>query len=207
MGTPEKILEILQNTYPDAKCELDYKTPWQLMVATILSAQCTDVRVNKVTPQLFAKYPDAKTMSQAEISDIIEIIRSTGFYNNKAKNIKAAAVRVETEFGGKVPQTISELITISGVARKTANVVLGVAFNVNEGIAVDTHVLRLSQRLGFSKATTPEKVEQDLMKLFPREKWERVSMLLVIHGRRRCAAKKPDCLNCPLKEICPSATY
>jgi len=199
------ILNILAQTYPDAQCELEFKNPWQLLVATILSAQCTDVRVNQVTKILFAKYPNPEDYLELDLDELKQLIRSTGFYNNKARNIKAAAVKVCTEFKGKVPRSMKALITIPGAARKTANVVLSVAFGINEGIAVDTHVTRLSQRLGLSTQTEPVKIELDLMKLYRQQDWERISTLLIHHGRRICKARKPACAECPLNKICPSA--
>ncbi len=205
MAEAAKILKILKKTYPKAHCALTFATPWQLLVATILSAQCTDVRVNLVTPKLFAKFPDPEATTKATIPEIIELIRSTGFYNNKAKFIHSAAKKIMSEFGGQVPQKMFELLTIPGVARKTANVVLGVAFNINEGIAVDTHVKRLAQRLGLSTQTTPEKIEIDLMKLMPQAEWELTSTLLIHHGRQICLARNPHCEVCPLRGLCPSA--
>lgn len=199
-----KLSKLLQHTYPDAKCELHYHSPLQLLVAVILSAQCTDKRVNMVTPDLFKKYPDAQAFAEVSQEDLEEAIRSTGFYKNKAKNIRACCQRIVDQFDGKVPQTMEELISLNGVGRKTANVILNVAFGKNEGVCVDTHVLRLSARLGISKETTPEKVEQDLMKLFSREIWGDVTSWLIWHGRRRCFARKPDCEHCELGKVCPS---
>ena len=205
MSDYQQIYKILKNTYPGAKCELEFSSTWQLLVATILSAQCTDIRVNLVTKGLFEKYPDALSTSKADVADIINYIKSTGLFNNKAKFIIATAKIIVNDFAGKVPNTLSELITLPGVARKVANVVLGVGFNINEGIAVDTHVNRLSQRLGLSKSITPEKVERALMKLFPQADWENISTLLIHHGRNICRAKNPKCESCPLAELCPSA--
>jgi endonuclease III len=199
-----KLSGLLQKTYPDAECELHYHSPLQLLVAVILSAQCTDKRVNMVTPGLFKKYPDAKAFAEVSQEDLEAATRSTGFYKNKARNIRLCCQAIMDRFGGKVPQTMEELISLDGVGRKTANVILNVAFGKNEGVCVDTHVLRLSERLGLSKETTPEKVEQDLMKLFPREKWGDITTWLIWHGRRRCFARNPDCENCELGTICPS---
>lgn len=199
-----ELLEILSTTYPGAKCELDYKGPLQLLVAVILSAQCTDKRVNMVTPALFKKYPDAESFVRVSQEELEQEIRSTGFYRNKANNIRLCCKGIVERFGGRVPQTMEELLTLNGVGRKTANVILNVAFGMNEGVCVDTHVLRLSGRLGLSEETTPEKVEQDLMKLFPRENWGNLTTWLIWHGRRRCYARSPDCVNCELKHLCPS---
>jgi endonuclease III len=199
-----KLSASLKGAYPDAKCELHYHSPLQLLVAVILSAQCTDKRVNMVTPGLFKKYPDARAFAQVSQEELEEAIRSTGFYKNKARNIRLCCQAIVERFKGKVPETMEELISLSGVGRKTANVILNVAFGKNEGVCVDTHVLRLSGRLGLSKETTPEKVEQDLMKLFPREKWGDITTWLIWHGRRRCFARNPDCENCELAASCPS---
>ena len=199
-----KLTKLLKGTYPDAKCELHYKSPLQLLVAVILSAQCTDKRVNMVTPGLFEKYPDAQAFAQISQEDLEAAVRSTGFYKNKARNIRLCCQAIIERFGGKVPRTMEELISLDGVGRKTANVILNVAFGKNEGVCVDTHVLRLSGRLGLSKEATPEKVERDLMKLFPREKWGDATTWLIWHGRRRCFARNPDCENCELGDICPS---
>jgi endonuclease III len=199
-----RITKVLQRTYPEAKCELHYHSPLQLLVAVILSAQCTDKRVNMVTPSLFKKYPDAPAFAKVSQEELEEAIRSTGFYKNKARNIRTCCQAIVEKFGGDVPQTMEELISLDGVGRKTANVILNVAFGKNEGVCVDTHVLRLSGRLGLSKETTPEKVEQNLMQLFPREKWGDVTTWLIWHGRRRCFARSPDCENCELGDVCPS---
>jgi endonuclease-3 len=202
---PLKVLTILKQTYPGAKCALDFNSDWQLLVATILSAQCTDVRVNLVTKELFAQYPDVQAIQKMDINVLKELIHSAGFYNQKAKFIKAAAAKVCTEFQGKVPRTMAALITIPGVARKTANVVLSVAMGINEGIAVDTHVTRLANLLGLTENQDPVRIEKDLMQLYPSADWERVSMLLIMHGRNICKARKPDCAHCPLNQICPAA--
>lgn len=198
-----EIMLILGKTYPGAKCELDYSGPLQLLVAVILSAQCTDRRVNMVTPALFAKYPDAHAFALASQEEIEAMVRSTGFYRNKAKNIRLCCQQIVERFGGKVPATMEDLVTLNGVGRKTANVILHVAYGKNEGVCVDTHVLRLSGRLGFSKRTTPEDVELDLMQLFPRNSWGDVTHRLIWHGRRRCDARKPDCVNCEISHLCP----
>jgi endonuclease-3 len=209
---PERIAEILRRleaAYPDAECALVHRNPWELLVATILSAQCTDARVNMVTPELFRKYPTPKAMSEASLPAIEEEIRSTGFYHNKAKSIVGAAKRLVSDFGGKVPQTMAELLTVPGAARKTANVVLGVAFNIAEGVVVDTHVLRISNRLGLTKSTDPKQVEQDLMQIIPRDHWIQFSHELIHHGRQICIARKPKCAECPLETLCnaPDKTW
>ncbi|MGB8340375.1 MAG: endonuclease III [Chthoniobacterales bacterium] len=200
----KKLVEALPKVYPDAHCELDFKTPLQLLIATILSAQCTDKRVNMVTPALFKRYRSAADFAKAKPADLEKAIQSTGFFRNKAKSIRAASAAIEREHGGKVPQTMAELHALPGVGRKTANVVLGNAFSINEGIVVDTHVVRLSQRLGLTKQKDPEKIERDLMKLIPRKHWTDWSHWLIWHGRRRCFARKPDCRDCEVLELCPS---
>jgi endonuclease III len=199
----EKVIVGLDNTYPDAHCELEHEDPLQLLVATILSAQCTDKRVNIVTETLFKKYRSAKDFAEANLSELEKDVRTTGFYKNKARNIKAACRDIVKKHGGKVPQTMDELIELGGVGRKTANVVLGNAFGINVGVVVDTHVGRLSNRLGFTAHKAPEKVEADLMKLVPQKEWTLFSHLLIWHGRRRCFARKPDCANCELLKLCP----
>ncbi len=201
------LIAALQRAYPDAACALSHHDPFQLLVATILSAQCTDVRVNMVTPKLFAAYPDAAAMSRAGQEELETIIRSTGFYRNKAKSIRGASTRVMETFGGRVPKTMEELLTLPGVARKTANVVLGVGYGIAAGIVVDTHVERLSRRLGLSKGKNPEAIEQDLMKVVPREGWIEFSHLLIDHGRQVCQARKPACDRCPVATFCPSGRY
>lgn len=198
-----RIIEILKREYGDAHVALRYENPFQLLVAVILSAQCTDVQVNKVTPKLFERFPTPEAMAEADIKEIEELIRSTGFYRNKAKNIKKAAEIIVEKFGGRVPDTMEELITLPGVARKTANIVLYNAFGKMDGIAVDTHVKRLAKRLGLTKEDNPVKIERDLMKIVPKELWGPISYMLIEHGRRICKARKPDCENCPLKELCP----
>ena len=200
-----EILRRLKLMYPEAPCSLDYESPVQLMVATILAAQCTDARVNKVTPALFERFPDAEALAGAEISELEELVRSTGFYRNKAKNIQAACQKLLAEFGGEMPSTMAELTRLPGVARKTANVVLAHIFDVHEGVTVDTHVKRISGLLGVTKQTDPKKVEQDLMKLLPRPDWENWSIRLVYHGRAICKARNPDCLKCDFLDICPGA--
>lgn len=200
-----EILTRLKRLYPEAPCTLNYETPVQLLVATILSAQCTDERVNLVTPELFRRFPDAMTMAAADRSEIEALIRSTGFYRNKAKNLQAACHRIVTEFAGEVPQTMAELLTLPGVARKTANVVLAHAFGIHAGVTVDTHVKRLSQRLGLTEQTQPIQIERDLMKLLPQADWENWSIRLIYHGRAVCNARKPACASCILADLCPAA--
>ena len=200
-----ELLRILRATYPDAHCELNHQGAFQLLVATILSAQCTDVRVNMVTPALFKKYPDAKTLAAAKQEDVEELIRSTGFFRNKAKNLIAAAKALVREHNCEVPRDLDTLTHLPGVGRKTANVVLGNAYGIEAGVVVDTHVARLSKRLGLTKHTDPVKIEKDLIKVVPQDAWTLWSHLLIWHGRRRCSARKPDCPNCELRTICPSA--
>jgi endonuclease-3 len=199
-----QLVEVLPEVYPGAKCELDFKTPLELLVATILSAQCTDKRVNLVTPALFAKYRKAKDYAGASQPTLERMIRSTGFFRNKAKSIRAAAAAIVAKHGGEVPASMSELHDLPGVGRKTANVVLGNAFGKDEGIVVDTHVTRLSHRLRLTRQTDPEKIEQDLMKLVPRNHWTIWSHWLIWHGRRRCFARRPDCTQCEIFRLCPS---
>ncbi len=198
------VLERLKAEYPDAHCELDYRNPFELLGATILSAQCTDVRVNMVTPVLFARYPDAESLSVARQEDVEEIVRTTGFFRAKAKSLIGMAAMLVSRYGGEVPKTVAELVPLPGVGRKTANVVLGNAFEINEGIVVDTHVQRLARRLGLTREADPIGIEQALMPLFPRDDWALLSHLLIWHGRRRCFARKPDCGACVLAEVCPS---
>lgn len=200
----EKLITRFKKTYPDAHCELRYDNPLELLVATVLSAQCTDKRVNIVTESLFKKYRKAADYANAPAPELEEMIRSTGFYKNKAKNIQAACRKLMEKHGGKVPSTMEELVELGGVGRKTANVILGNAFNKNEGVVVDTHVMRLCGRLKISAETQPEKIEQDLIKLVPRKYWALWSHWLIWHGRRRCDARKPDCENCEVKDLCPS---
>ena len=199
-----QLIKLWPQVYPDAHCELDFRNPLELLVATILSAQCTDKRVNMVTSALFKKYRTAKDYANASQPDIENTIKSTGFFRNKAKSIRAATSTIANKFGGKVPDSMEKLRELSGVGRKTANVVLGNAFGKNEGIVVDTHVIRLSQRLGLTKKKDAEKIEQDLMKLVPREHWTDWSHWLIWHGRRRCFARKPDCSRCEVFRLCPS---
>lgn len=200
-----EILRLLHSAYPNATCALDHRNAFELLVATILSAQCTDERVNKVTPALFARYPTALAMAEADRTELEEAIRSTGFYRNKAKNIQEAAQRIVTVYGGEVPANMVDLLTLAGVARKTANVVLGTFFGVADGVVVDTHVRRLSNRLGFSREEDPEKIERDLMALIPQEEWIAFSHRLILHGRQVCDARKPACQICTLNQLCPSA--
>ncbi len=198
------ILSELKKLYPDATCSLNYATAVQLLVATILSAQCTDERVNKVTPELFTKFPDAPALASADREELENLIRSTGFYRNKAKNIQGACHKIVTQFNNKVPQTMEELLQLPGVARKTANVVLAHGFGIIEGVTVDTHVKRLSKRLGLTKNTEPVKIEQDLMKLLPQPDWENYSIRIIYHGRAVCKARKPNCDECQLALLCPA---
>ncbi len=200
-----EILERLKHFYPDATCSLNYSTPVQLLVATILSAQCTDERVNKVTPNLFSKFPDAESMATAELTELEELVRSTGFYRNKAKNIQAACRMIVSEFAGQVPNRMEDLLKLPGVARKTANVVLAHAFGINAGVTVDTHVTRLTFRLGLTKHTDPIRIEQDLIKLLPQPDWENWSIRLIYHGRAVCKARSPACGVCQLADLCPSS--
>ena len=200
----KQLIKAFPEIYPGAHCELDFKNPLQLLIATILSAQCTDKRVNMVTPALFKKYRTAADYAKAAPAELENAIKSTGFFRNKAKSIRAATLTIAEKFNGRVPETMDELRELPGVGRKTANVVLGNAFGKNEGIVVDTHVARLSQRLGLTKQTDPEKIERDLMKLVPREHWTDWSHWLIWHGRRRCYARKPDCANCEIFRLCPS---
>ncbi len=202
-----EILRLLHEAYPDACCELNYDTPLELLVATMLSAQCTDKRVNMVTPELFVKYPDATAYVEADLEELQEDIRSTGFFRNKSKNLQNACRVMLEKYDGEVPDTMEGLVKLPGVARKTANVVLGNAFDVADGIAVDTHVKRLAGRLALSEQKTPDKIEKDLMALAPRDEWIDVSHLLIFHGRRVCSAKKPDCESCTISHLCPSAAY
>ncbi len=199
-----QLLEVLPKVYPDADCELDFKNPLQLLIATILSAQCTDKRVNMVTPALFQKYKTAADYANASQAELESEIKSTGFFRNKAKSIRAATSTIAEKFAGKVPNSMEELHELPGVGRKTANVVLGNAFDKNEGIVVDTHVARLSQRLRLTRYSDAEKIERDLMKLVPRMHWTSWSHWLIWHGRRRCYSRKPDCTNCEIFRLCPS---
>jgi len=197
------ILETLRNRYPVVKTQLEHETPFQLLIATIMSAQCTDNQVNKVCKNLFEKYPDPESLGKAPLNDIKQIIYSTGFYNNKAKNIKACALAILNEHDAKVPQKMERLIALPGVGRKTANVVLSAAFG-HQAIVVDTHVLRITRRLGLTKSLDPVKVEFELMQIIPKTSWSDLSLQLIYFGREICDAKKPLCENCPLFKICPT---
>ena len=199
------VLERLLAEYPDAHCELEYRNAFELLAATILSAQCTDVRVNQVTRVLFAHYPNAPALAAAEQSAVEAIVRSTGFFRAKAKNLIGMAQQLVAEHGGEVPPQMEALVPLPGVGRKTANVVLGNAFDINEGIVVDTHVQRLARRLGLTREPDPLRIEQALMPLFPREHWTILSHLLIWHGRRVCGARTPQCEGCLLRDLCPSA--
>jgi len=204
---PERVAAILKGldeAYPEVQCALIHSSPWELLVATILSAQCTDVRVNMVTPELFRRFPTPQAMAKATLPQLEALIRTTGFFRNKAKSIKGAAAKIVSEFGGKVPETLAELITIPGAARKTANVVLGVSFGKAEGVVVDTHVFRIARRLGLAKGDTPQKVEQELMRVVPQDRWIAFSHQLIYHGRRVCFARKPMCERCILEPLCHS---
>ena len=197
-----EILSRIQHLYPDATCSLDYSTPVQLLVATILSAQCTDERVNKVTPGLFGRFPDAESLANANLTELEELVHSTGFYRNKAKNIQGACRMIVSDFNSVVPNTMTELLKLPGVARKTANVVLAHAYGINAGVTVDTHVKRLSQRLGLTKNTEPVGIEKDLMALLPQADWENWSIRLIYHGRAVCKARSPGCDVCELADLC-----
>jgi endonuclease III len=198
-----KVVKVLRESYPDARCALDFRSPLELLVATILSAQCTDVRVNIVTKGLFRKYPDAAAYAGASLEELKEDIRSTGFFNNKAKNIQACCRMLVERFHGQVPKDIDELIELPGIGRKTANVILGTAFGIASGVVVDTHVIRLSRRLGMTEEKDPDKIERDLMASIPENQWINFSHRLIHHGRQCCVARKPHCDRCPLGEICP----
>ena len=199
------ILDVLAQTYPGVVCALHHRSAWELVVATILSAQCTDVRVNLVTPALFKAFPTPKAMAAASLPELEELIRTTGFFRNKAKSIQGAARTVVEEFGGKVPQTMDELLRLPGVARKTANVVLGSWFKIAVGVVVDTHVMRLTRRLELTRETAPEKVERDMMKIIPQDHWIAFSHELIHHGRQVCIARKPRCADCTLEKLCNSS--
>ncbi len=198
-----EILIRLKRLYPDAVCSLNYETPVQLLVAVILSAQCTDERVNMVTPELFRRFPTAHDLANADLEELMELIKSTGFYRNKAKHIQGACQMIVEKFGGQVPQLMEDLLQLPGVARKTANVVLAHAFGINAGVTVDTHVKRLSRRLGLTKHEDPLKIERDLMNLLPQPDWENWSIRLIYHGRAVCNARKPLCEQCALADLCP----
>lgn len=199
------IFKRLRQAYPDAHCELDHTGPYQLLVATILSAQCTDKRVNLVTPALFERYPDAESLAVADPRELEGMIKPTGFFRNKAKSLLGMAGGLLDRFGGSVPPRMDDLVTLPGVGRKTANVILGTAFDIPVGVVVDTHVGRVSRRLGLTRHSDPVKVETVLMKLFPRKNWTLLSHLLIFHGRRVCVARRPRCAECVLNDICPSS--
>lgn len=200
-----ELLSRLTREYPDAHCELDFNNPLQLLIATILSAQCTDKRVNIVTPDLFKALPDAASLADADPAKVEDLIRTTGFFRNKTRSLLGMAAALRERHGGNVPSTMEELVALPGVGRKTANVLLGNAFGINEGVVVDTHVGRLSVRLGLTSETDPVKVEKALMPLFPRDSWALLSHLLIFHGRRICVARNPRCAECILSDICPSS--
>lgn len=202
----QNIFEILEREYPEAETALNHENPFQLAVATILSAQCTDDRVNMVTPELFRRFPDPEALAEAPLEEVEEIIHSTGFFRSKARNIVGMAKALLNEHDGRLPRSIRELTALPGIGRKTANVILGNAFGIDEGVVVDTHVKRLSGRMGFTRETTPEKVERDLMEIFPREDWTLLSHLLILHGRAVCPARKPRCGECPVAHLCPSSS-
>ena len=201
-----KIIEILNKTYPDAKCSLDFTTPFELLIAVILSAQCTDDRVNKTTPSIFSKYNTPKDFANIDIEELENLIHPCGFYKTKAKNIKATSKIILDKFNGKVPETMEDLMSLPGVGRKTANVVMLEAFNNPQGIAVDTHCKRISNKMGLSKQSDPEKIEKDLLKLIPKEYYKDVNHILILHGRNTCTARSPKCVNCPVKEFCSEFT-
>jgi endonuclease-3 len=198
-----RLLAALRKAHPGATCALLHRNPFELLVATILSAQCTDERVNKVTPALFARYPTPRRMADAGPAELEALIKSTGFFRNKAKALREASRGIVESFDGEVPRTMDQLLTLRGVARKTANVVLGTAFGINEGVVVDTHVQRLSRRMGLTREQNPERIERDLMALFPRRHWTELAHLLIWHGRRVCPARKPRCPECTLRPLCP----
>lgn len=205
---PERVTAILSRLdrkYPKARCALRHRNAWELLVATILSAQCTDARVNLVTPELFHRFPTPAAMAAAALPELESLVHTTGFFRNKAKNIRGAAQRIVDEFGGNVPASMETLLTLPGVARKTANVVLGSWFGVAAGVVVDTHVLRISRRLGLTSNTAPEKVEQDLIRILPQERWIDYSHQIIHLGREICIARKPRCADCPLEDLCHSS--
>ncbi len=198
------ILKALDEAWPDAVCALQHRSPWELLVATILSAQCTDARVNMVTPELFRRFPTPQAMAKATLPQLEALIKTTGFFRNKSKSLQGSAKKLVADFKGQVPQTLDELITLPGVARKTASVVLGVSFNKAEGVVVDTHVFRIARRLELAKGDTPKKVEQELMQVIPRDRWISFSHQLIHHGRQVCVARKPKCSQCNLEPLCRS---
>lgn len=197
-----RILQLLDEHYPNVTCELDHHSAWQLLVATILSAQCTDKRVNMVTPELFRRYPTVTDLAHAHPAEVSDLIRTTGFFNNKTKNIIGAARKLLADHNGEVPRTMEELLQVPGAARKTANVVLGTVYGIASGVVVDTHVQRISRRLDLTRETTPEKIERDLIKTLPQDKWILFSHQIIHHGRRICDARKPKCAECPLDSLC-----
>lgn len=199
-----EVLRRLRERYPEAECALKHENPWQLLAATILSAQCTDVRVNMVTPHLFARYSAAQMMASAKHEDVEELVKSTGFFRQKTKSLISMSQDVTDKYGGRVPETMEELTSLRGVGRKTANVVIGVAFG-GDGVVVDTHVNRISRKLGWTKQTDPVKIETDLMALHPKEHWTVMGHTLIHHGRTLCIARKPNCAECPVEELCPSS--
>jgi endonuclease-3 len=201
-----RIFRLLQQEYPEAETALTHSNPFELAVATILSAQCTDERVNKVTPELFRRYPDAQALAAAPLEALEEVIHSTGFFRSKARNLVGMARALLEDHGGELPRTLAELTKLPGIGRKTGNVILGNAFGIDEGVVVDTHVKRLSGRMGFTRETSPEKVERDLMEVFPRERWTLLAHLMIFHGRERCPARKPRCGECVVAHLCPSST-
>ena len=201
------IIQKLKNYYPDAKCSLDFETPFQMLVAVVLSAQCTDERVNKTTPYIFSKYPTVYDFDNMDLHTLEELIHPCGFYKNKAKNLKAAARTIIERYGGEVPQSMDELMSIPGVGRKSANVIMLEAFHNPQGIAVDTHAKRISNRVGFSKESDPLKIEQDLLKVFPKEYYYDVNHLLVWHGRNICNSRSPKCDECPIKDLCENFNF
>jgi len=201
-----RIYDLLEVEYPDARTALTHTNPFELAVATILSAQCTDERVNMVTPELFRRFPHAEALAAAPLEELEEVIHSTGFFRNKAKNLVGMARAVLSLHGGELPRTLADLIELPGIGRKTGNVILGNAFGIDEGVVVDTHVKRLAGRMGLTRETTPEKVERDLMEVFPRERWTPLSHLLIFHGRGSCPARKPRCGECVVAHLCPSST-
>jgi endonuclease III len=201
-----RIYDLLEGEYPEARTALEHTNPFELAVATILSAQCTDERVNMVTPALFRRFPDVAALAGASLEELEEIIHSTGFFRSKARSLVGMARAVVAENGGELPRSLAELVKLPGIGRKTANVILGNAFGVDEGVVVDTHVKRLSGRLGFSREATPEKIELDLMEVFPRERWTPLSHHLIFHGRQVCVARKPRCRECVVAAFCPSAS-
>ena len=201
-----RVVRILKRDYPDAECALNFSNPLELLIATILSAQCTDERVNMVTPELFARFPDARALAGGDQGEVEEIIRSTGFFRSKARNLIGMADAVVEKHEGEIPRDMDALVALPGVGRKTANVVLGNAFGINDGVVVDTHVKRLAGRMGLTSQKTPEKIEPDLMRLFERERWTMLSHLLIFHGRQVCNARKPACNECALAHLCPAST-